>query len=780
MSNTTAKQVRPTAKVTRSSRVMNQSGSGTLRINRSSTNRRIVNASVSRRSFSLARDSKVLDKGSVQTPKHTVQVFDETGKDVTPQPLYQLEPGATQTKQSKIFPGHDTSEGTVSDILSTVYHTMSASSAGPFTMSVFGSTLVSSHSAMESVSDEIEEISAKQETVISLSELKIKSEEQIKEPLLDNPVDIYLTETEIMCFLDIPAVSVSVDAKEAEAVTKRNKAYAEICKSRQGNDKYVEREMQTINAASKSKEVQSDRIIMVEKGSMATSWDIYDLSVSSSRAEDSEGSNTDKEKPSSPDVSSSHHFESNRGLQRTMSRVSATSTVSTASSQRQMEASTAQMVDEPDPEQILPSEKFQQSLQVMERMVLLNIYQHKLAAYRGLSILPDPDHVEDMVADKEENSLNPALELLWTFSCEPTKGHSVTSMAWNKKNPDILAVGYGRVDFKDQKSGLVCVWSLKNPTWPERIFNCKTSVTSLDFSASNPSQLAVGLYDGIIAIYNVQGAKAALVCDNRNCSQKHTAPVWQVRWINRIQSPSGEDKRETLFSVSADARISEWFLHQGFDCTDILKLKRIRNEKMEQDWRHEPFISRWAVGLCFDFHPHDSNMYLVGTEEGHIHECSCSYNEQFLETYTNHLGPVYKVTWSPFCPDLFLSCSADWTIQLWSQDHFTPVLSFTSIKEAVYDIMWSPRWATVFGVVNKDRVEIWDLGASILNPTLVSEAIPGMNPTSLLFAMKTDCVLVGDSEGQVSVYKLKNFTAGEATEVDTLNNIVSSTLARQH
>lgn len=59
---------------------------------------------------------------------------------------------------------------------------------------------------------------------------------------------------------------------------------------------------------------------------MATSWDIYDLSVSSSRAEDSEGSNTDKEKPSSPDVSSSHHFESNRGLQRTMSRVSATST----------------------------------------------------------------------------------------------------------------------------------------------------------------------------------------------------------------------------------------------------------------------------------------------------------------------------------------------------------------------------------------------------------------------------------------------------------------------
>ena len=28
--------------------------------------------------------------------------------------------------------------------------------------------------------------------------------------------------------------------------------------------------------------------------------------------------------------------------------------------------------------------------------------------------------------------------------------------------------------------------------------------------------------------------------------------------------------------------------------------------------------------------------YLVCTEEGYIHKCSCSYNEQVLETYTGH------------------------------------------------------------------------------------------------------------------------------------------------
>ena len=32
--------------------------------------------------------------------------------------------------------------------------------------------------------------------------------------------------------------------------------------------------------------------------------------------------------------------------------------------------------------------------------------------------------------------------------------------------------------------------------------------------------------------------------------------------------------------------------------------------------------------------------YLAGTEEGHIHKCSCSYNEQYLESYFGHTVSV--------------------------------------------------------------------------------------------------------------------------------------------
>lgn len=43
--------------------------------------------------------------------------------------------------------------------------------------------------------------------------------------------------------------------------------------------------------------------------------------------------------------------------------------------------------DEPDPQRILLSESFKYSLSIMERNIVANIFQPKLAAYRQLPIL---------------------------------------------------------------------------------------------------------------------------------------------------------------------------------------------------------------------------------------------------------------------------------------------------------------------------------------------------------------------------------------------------------
>lgn len=70
-------------------------------------------------------------------------------------------------------------------------------------------------------------------------------------------------------------------------------------------------------------------------------------------------------------------------------------------------------------------------------------------------------------------------------------------------------------------------------------------------------------------------------------------------------------------------------------------------------------ISRQASGLSFDFSPGDGATYFAGTEDGLIHKCSVSYNEQYLETYHGHTGPVYRIRCSPFCDRLFLSARYD-------------------------------------------------------------------------------------------------------------------------
>ncbi|KAG2461654.1 WDR78 protein, partial [Polypterus senegalus] len=542
-----------------------------------------------------------------------IEVLDEQGNDVTPLPLFHPDPNAPPPKQSNFFASQDASMITAPDFLSTIsmYQTgMNTSFAGPFTRSIIGSSTVSksSRSTVESMNEEIEEPGTKRVISLSLSDVQIRREEVkdiVTEDMLDKTVDVYLTETETLWILDMPATMISTDAEEAETVKLRTQAYVELCKNRLGNDLYVDRMMQTLNDAPKCKEVQCDKIIRAE---------------------------------ADPDCKP-----------------------------------------------------------------------------------PEEDGIEEEPTEVTTTT-TPTLDRLWSFSCE-----------------DLLAVGYGEFDFRDQKGGLVCCWSLKNPMWPERVYHCESGVTSLDFSIGNPNLLAVGMHNGEIVIFNVQRQEDTPLIDSSNCFNKHTGPVWQLQWIEQERGASGDDKGDSLISVSADGKIAKWYLRKGLDCTDLMKLKRTRGDKSkkptgEKDRKIEALISRQAPGMCFDFHPK---------------------------------SPVYKIAWSPFSPDVFLSCSADWTIRLWQQDLLKPVLNFSSVNRAIYEIMWSPKSPMIFGAVNEERVEIWDLDNSILDPTIVSSASPGVTLTTILFAESTDCVLIGDSDGQVTVYKMKNLTSGKTTQLRT-------------
>lgn len=55
--------------------------------------------------------------------------------------------------------------------------------------------------------------------------------------------------------------------------------------------------------------------------------------------------------------------------------------------------------------------------------------------------------------------------------------------------------------------------------------------------------------------------------------------------------------------------------------------------------------------------------------------------------------------------------------------------------------------------------------ACSLDPVITRFANPEAKFTSVLFAKNTDCLLVGDSRGEVSVFELQNLAASSSTEV---------------
>ncbi|XP_012717905.2 WD repeat-containing protein 78 isoform X2 [Fundulus heteroclitus] len=741
----------------------NSSGSGEFKVSRRSNQKIKFAASLNHNNNS--------DKSSNSVPhKKAIKVLDAQRRDVTP---LALGPTHLEDPQSKKKPL------SLDDLFfNTGANIFKSSSVADVASSRLFCSSFSSMSTMESG---LLSRSCKTEDSFPLQDVtppppvhSVPLERKgLPEENPDQGFDVTLTETDTFSLLDISPTIISEDAEGAEAVKQRNIHYAEFCKSRMANDNYSERSTQAFVGEPKTKHVQTNKNSSVNKSTTATSWDMYDsLCKPVDAGETQEADQED-------------YFVSTKKEKDKAEGSLSGDTGSTLTFVVEMETCVDSLTAESDQDKIVLSESFQNSLLVMERVVVLNIFQPMLAAFRGLPVLKDPYSTEKKPVAMEQSTedkdwfLTPTLERLWAFACPLSIGRNITSMTWNKRNPDILAVGYGDWSSGSPKPGLVCCWSLKNLMWSERIFPCHSSVTCLDFSANNPGQLAVGMYDGSVAIYNIQAKnQVACIANSRDTSKRHQQPVWQVIWTKQQLQLSGEERDEVLVSVSGDGRITKWLmLSDGFNCIDLMVVKRIQDRKEKPKGNQEKIenvLLPVTPVLCVDFHPTDAGIYVIGTWDARMHKCSFSNSAHFLDTYNKHFSPVTQVEWSRFYPDVFLSCSADWTIQLWQLDTMTPKMSFTSVQSPVDSIKWSPNCSMVFAAVYRQRMEVWDLSSSILLPTAVHHAEPGVTLGSVLLAKGSDCVLVGDSGGRVTVYKLKNFRAGKQKQVNNLDDIMQA------
>lgn len=365
----------------------------------------------------------------------------------------------------------------------------------------------------------------------------------------------------------------------------------------------------------------------------------------------------------------------------------------------------------------------------------------------------------------------------------------------NVANPDLIVVGYGEYDIscKDDsllKPGLLCFWTLKNPNYPEKILMSDHSITCCEFSQKSPHLVAVGDSHGNIAIYNVRSSDPNPIASSKDLEGKHTDIVWEIHWVQR------ENKGETLVSVSGDGRIIEWSMKKGLEFTELMQLKRETNSNQKDVYGGAEvekkagmtFINTGGLSIDFPGGKESGIHYFTATEDCAIHKCSTSYSENYMQTYYGHTGPIYRIRCNPFwdsnlCP-IFLTCSYDWTVRVWSEKENTEKLichQIESLKHQVNDICWSPHTSSVFAsVANDGRIEIWDLKQNNLAPVFrdfdkdSNGKEINIPKTVVRFSKSSPVILTGNENGQVGVYRTFNLEHDQVSTSDQIHRLLSA------
>ncbi|KAJ3416508.1 cytoplasmic dynein with WD40 domain [Chytridiales sp. JEL 0842] len=395
-----------------------------------------------------------------------------------------------------------------------------------------------------------------------------------------------------------------------------------------------------------------------------------------------------------------------------------------------------------DKQSVLPAEshgedvyyknaELRKAITIVERMANQNTFDDIAQDYKYW------EDASDELGDRKSGTLLP----LWKFVCEKEKRKQVTSICWNPENPDLFVVGYGSYDFTRQGPGMIACFTLKNPSYPEYLYVTDSGVMCIDFHPQHPSMIAVGLYDGNVLVYNLQKKNETPIFRSSVKSGKHSDPVWQVCW-----QKDDLDDNLNFFSISSDGRVNQWTLLQNeLSSTDVIHLRYDSKNGLEDG--EDDVLFNLAGGTCFDFHKSVDHLFVVGTEEGEIHKCSKSYNNQYLMSYEGHQMSVYAVRYNNFHGNVFLSASADWTVKLWDHSREKPLASF-DLNSSVGDIAWAPYSSTVFAAVTAEgKVFVFDLNENKYEPICEQQVVRKAKLTHCKFNPFEPILLVGDDKG---------------------------------
>lgn len=179
-----------------------------------------------------------------------------------------------------------------------------------------------------------------------------------------------------------------------------------------------------------------------------------------------------------------------------------------------------------------------------------------------------------------------------------------------------------------------------------------------DIHPKYPYLVAIGMYDGNVAVYNLQVNVKEPIYISNSVSGKHAECVWEIKW-----GPDMTDGEINFYTISSDGKVFNWVLMQNkLSLTTIITLYLEGNLVGGPDGTQ---IRMNACGTCLIFHPKNPEIFLVGTEEGIIYKCSTAFSSKYLMVYPAHYQSIYRIDFNKFDSNIFVSCAGDWRVKVW-------------------------------------------------------------------------------------------------------------------
>uniref|UniRef100_A0A2S2PVV5 Dynein axonemal intermediate chain 4 n=1 Tax=Schizaphis graminum TaxID=13262 RepID=A0A2S2PVV5_SCHGA len=417
-------------------------------------------------------------------------------------------------------------------------------------------------------------------------------------------------------------------------------------------------------------------------------------------------------------------------------------------------------------EKIKPNHNFKKMLFISDRIVTSNNFSKKQIEFITR-------HTSDKL---NAMSYRYTLEEILQFSNDKLSNFSVTSFVWNTINEDILAVGYGK--WNDKSSGFkgaVCCWSLKNPVYPERMYEFNKPITCLDFSKTNANILVVGSYGGCVYILDI----VQEICDPVivNEKQLQNFPIWSV--VSFLQkSYTSED--EFILSVDGNGSVRKWSggVSKTYNTEQMsLIYCGIRNDSAKLNKSNLSTIVQNMPGTIISFHPTNKSTYFIGTKVGFVVQNTIDSCNHYDRIFRAHNGPVYGIKFSPFCPSIFITYGADWQIKIWMENVDVPLLSLCYCN-AVDDADWSPINSTVIVSVSGAVICIWDFARKTVEPVMMFTCKTGVHFSLVKFSKYGNNIVTGDVNGQVRCFHISNMPSPsflqKSSILTALENMISN------